>query len=112
MGQLIDKLKIEIIEALRLEGEGWVGADHGRSLREHQLLRRDGTTWTTDKDGILLSLLAAEITAVTGRHPGEHYRALEERFGRPVYERVDAPATREQKAALAAWIHQAETPWT
>jgi phosphoglucomutase len=64
-------------------------------------LRRDGTVWTTDKDGILLSLLAAEITAVTGRHPGEHYRALEERFGSPVYERIDAPATREQKAVLA-----------
>src|SRR5690606_3431907 len=64
-------------------------------------LRRDGSPWTTDKDGILLSLLAAEITAVTGRHPGELYRALEERFGRPVYERVDAPATREQKAVLA-----------
>ena len=64
-------------------------------------LRRDGGVWTTDKDGILLSLLAAEITAVTGRHPGEHYRALEERFGRPVYERIDAPATREQKAVLA-----------
>jgi phosphoglucomutase len=64
-------------------------------------LRRDGTVWTTDKDGILLSLLAAEITAVTGRHPGEHYRELEERFGSPVYERIDAPATREQKVVLA-----------
>jgi phosphoglucomutase len=64
-------------------------------------LRRDGSVWTTDKDGILLSLLAAEITAVTGRHPGEHYRALEERFGSPVYERIDAPASREEKAVLA-----------
>lgn len=64
-------------------------------------VRRDGTVWTTDKDGILLALLAAEITAVTGRHPGEHYRMLEERFGSPVYERVDAPATREEKAVLA-----------
>lgn len=64
-------------------------------------LRRNGTVWTTDKDGILLSLLAAEITAVTGRHPGEHYRALEERFGSPVYERIDAPATREEKARLS-----------
>ena len=63
-------------------------------------LRMDGTTWTTDKDGILLNLLAAEITAVTGRDPGEHYRDLEERFGRPVYERADAPATPEQKAVL------------
>ncbi len=64
-------------------------------------VRRDGTVWTTDKDGLILGLLAAEITAVTGRHPGEHYRALEERFGSPVYERIDAPATREEKAALA-----------
>ncbi len=65
-------------------------------------LRRDGTVWTTDKDGILLDLLAAEIRATTGRDPGEHYRALEERFGSPVYERVDAPATREQKKVLAS----------
>jgi phosphoglucomutase len=63
-------------------------------------LRKDGTVWTTDKDGIILDLLAAEITAVTGRDPGEHYRALEERFGSPVYERTDAPANAEQKAAL------------
>jgi phosphoglucomutase len=63
-------------------------------------VRRDGTTWTTDKDGILLGLLAAEITAVEGRDPGELYRELEQRFGSPVYERVDAPATPEQKRAL------------
>ncbi|MBA2243337.1 MAG: alpha-D-glucose phosphate-specific phosphoglucomutase, partial [Gemmatimonadetes bacterium] len=63
-------------------------------------LRRDGTVWTTDKDGILLDLLAAEITAATGRDPGEHYRALEERFGSPLYERMDAPATPAQKKAL------------
>lgn len=65
-------------------------------------LRRDGTPWTTDKDGILLCLLAAEITAKTGRDPGELYRDLEERFGAPVYERVDAPATGAQKEALRA----------
>ncbi len=64
-------------------------------------LRRDGSVWTTDKDGIILDLLAAEITAVTGRDPGEHYRALEAEFGSPVYERMDAPANRAQKAALA-----------
>jgi phosphoglucomutase len=63
-------------------------------------LRRDATAWTTDKDGILLCLLAAEITARTGRDPGEIYRELEARFGAPVYERTDAPATPEQKAAL------------
>ncbi|MEY9964123.1 phosphoglucomutase [Streptacidiphilus sp. MAP12-16] len=65
-------------------------------------LRRDGSPWTTDKDGILLALLASEIIAVTGRTPSEHYAALTDRFGAPAYARVDAPATREQKAALAA----------
>jgi phosphoglucomutase len=64
-------------------------------------LRRDGTVWTTDKDGLLLDLLACEIRANTGRDPGEIYRDLESRFGRPVYQRIDAPASRDQKAALA-----------
>ena len=63
-------------------------------------LRRDGSVWTTDKDGILLALLAAEITATTGRSPSEHYQDLTDRFGDPAYARIDAPATREQKAAL------------
>ncbi|MBH22999.1 MAG: phosphoglucomutase, alpha-D-glucose phosphate-specific [Myxococcales bacterium] len=64
--------------------------------------RKDGRVWTTDKDGILLDLLAAEITAVTGRDPAEHYADLEARFGAPVYKRIDAPATVPQKAALKA----------
>jgi len=64
-------------------------------------LRRDGSVWTTDKDGIILDLLAAEITAKTGRDPGQHYTDLTERFGAPVYERMDAPATSEQQAVLA-----------
>lgn len=63
-------------------------------------LRKDGTVWTTDKDGIILDLLACEITAKAGRDPAELYGELEERFGSPVYERIDAPATIEQKAAL------------
>lgn len=63
-------------------------------------LRRDGSVWTTDKDGIIMNLLAAEITAKTGRDPGEHYRDLEARFGSPLYARSDAPATAEQKAVL------------
>ncbi len=63
-------------------------------------LRQDGTVWTTDKDGLILDLLAAEITAVTGRDPGEHYRDLEAQFGSPVYQRSDAPATRAQKEVL------------
>jgi phosphoglucomutase len=64
-------------------------------------LRRDGRVWTTDKDGIILALLASEITAITGQTPGERYRELTDLLGAPVYERIDAPATREQKAALA-----------
>ncbi|NNJ65846.1 MAG: alpha-D-glucose phosphate-specific phosphoglucomutase [Xanthomonadales bacterium] len=63
-------------------------------------LRQDGSAWATDKDGIIMNLLAAEITARTGRDPGEHYRDLEERFGSPVYERVDAPASPAEKAVL------------
>ncbi|MFD5231817.1 phosphoglucomutase (alpha-D-glucose-1,6-bisphosphate-dependent) [Streptomyces qaidamensis] len=64
-------------------------------------LRRDGSVWTTDKDGILLALLASEITAVTGKTPSEHYAALTARFGEPAYARIDAPASREEKALLA-----------
>jgi len=65
-------------------------------------LRKDGTVWSTDKDGIILCLLACEILAVTGKDPGEHYQDLVARFGNPVYARVDAPANREEKAKLAA----------
>ncbi len=64
-------------------------------------LRRDGTVWTTDKDGIIMDLLAAEMTAETGRDPGEQYADLVRRFGEPAYERIDAPATPEQKSVLA-----------
>jgi len=63
-------------------------------------LRRDGTVWTTDKDGIILGLLSAEMTAVTGRDPGELYRELAAEFGEYAYERIDAPATPEQKTRL------------
>jgi phosphoglucomutase len=65
-------------------------------------LRRDGTVWTTDKDGMILCLLAAEMLARTGKDAGDTYRALAERYGAPVYERVDAPATPEEKAKLSA----------
>ncbi|MGN5631855.1 phosphoglucomutase (alpha-D-glucose-1,6-bisphosphate-dependent) [Streptomyces sp. AC154] len=64
-------------------------------------LRHDGSVWTTDKDGILLALLASEILAVTGESPSAHYAALVSRFGEPAYARIDAPADREQKAVLA-----------
>ena len=65
-------------------------------------LRRDGTVWTTDKDGIVPALLAAEITARAGRDPGEIYQDLTREFGEPVFDRVEAPATAEQKKRLAA----------
>jgi phosphoglucomutase len=64
-------------------------------------LRRDGSVWTTDKDGIILALLAAEILAVTGATPSQRYQELTAKYGAPTYARVDAPANREQKARLA-----------
>jgi phosphoglucomutase len=76
---------------------GFVGEESAGAT----FLRRDGTTWTTDKDGLVAALLAAEMTSAEGRDPGEIYAALTRECGDPVYERIDAPATREQKAALA-----------
>jgi len=64
-------------------------------------LRKNGTAWSTDKDGIIMNLLAAEITAKTGKNPSEHYKELEEKFGSPVYERLDAPATLQEKKLLS-----------
>ena len=75
-------------------------------------LRMDGSAWTTDKDGLLLCLLASEIIARTGRSPSEHYADLVAEHGEPAYARVDAPATREQKAALAALSPSAVTATT
>jgi phosphoglucomutase len=65
-------------------------------------LRKQGAVWTTDKDGIIMDLLAAEITATSGRDPGEHYRELESRFGSPVYERTDVPAGEKQRQVLGS----------
>jgi phosphoglucomutase len=80
-----------------LEGSLGFGGEESAGA---SFLRRDGSVWTTDKDGIILGLLAAEITAVTGRDPGDYYRALTERCGTPVYERIDAPADAAQKRRL------------
>jgi phosphoglucomutase len=63
-------------------------------------LRKNGKVWTTDKDGIILNLLSAEITAMTGRDPGKHYHTMEEQFGSPVYKRIDAVANSAQKNVL------------
>ena len=75
---------------------GFVGEESAGA----SFLRRDGSVWTTDKDGIIPALLSAEITAVTGRDPGQHYQDLTRAHGEPIYERMDAPATPAQKAAL------------
>ncbi|MET8543918.1 phosphoglucomutase, alpha-D-glucose phosphate-specific, partial [Kitasatospora sp. NPDC004799] len=80
--------------------EGSIGFG-GEESAGASFLRRDGGVWTTDKDGIVLGLLAAEITAVTGETPSALYRGLTGRHGEPSYARVDAPADREQKARLA-----------
>jgi phosphoglucomutase len=81
-----------------LSGELGFGGEESAGA---SFLRRDGTVWTTDKDGIILNLLAAEMMATTGRDPGELYRELTREFGDPAYERIDAPATPEQKTALS-----------
>ncbi len=83
--------------------DGLVDGSYGFGGEESagaSFIRRNGAVWTTDKDGIIMTLLAAEITAATGRDPGEQYASLTERFGDPVYERIDAPATRGQKEVL------------
>jgi phosphoglucomutase len=72
-------------------------------------LRRDGTVWTTDKDGLILCLLAAEITAMTGKDPGQHYAELTGEFGAPHYTRIDAPATPREKAAFKGLTPEAVT---
>ncbi|EGJ48841.1 phosphoglucomutase (alpha-D-glucose-1,6-bisphosphate-dependent) [Desulfocurvibacter africanus] len=81
-----------------LTGEYGFGGEESAGA---SFLRKDGTVWTTDKDGIVMNLLAAEITAVTGRDPGELYTGLTERFGAPIYERLQAPANAAQKKVLS-----------
>ena len=84
--------------------DGLVSGDFafgGEESAGASFLRMDGTTWSTDKDGIIMNLLAAEITAVTGKDPGQLYQELTAQFGNPVYTRIDAPANREQKAILS-----------
>ncbi|MGY3318900.1 phosphoglucomutase (alpha-D-glucose-1,6-bisphosphate-dependent) [Arthrobacter sp. TE12232] len=80
-----------------LSGEGAFGGEESAGASFNKM---DGSVWTTDKDGILLALLASEITAVTGKSPSQLYKGLTDQFGDPVYARIDAAATREQKAAL------------
>ncbi|MFE3582457.1 phosphoglucomutase (alpha-D-glucose-1,6-bisphosphate-dependent) [Streptomyces vinaceus] len=84
------------VDGLSTGGIGFGGEESAGA----SFLRRDGSVWTTDKDGILLALLASEILAVTGQTPSERYAGLTARFGEPAYARIDAPATREEKAVL------------
>jgi len=95
---------VEVPVGFKWFADGLIGGSLGFGGEESagaSFLRRAGTVWTTDKDGIVLSLLAAEMTAVMGRDPGELYRELTREFGEPAYQRIDAPATPEQKAILA-----------
>ena len=83
--------------------DGLLNSNYGFAGEESagaSFLMKDGAVWSTDKDGIIMNLLAAEITAKTGKDPAAHYKKLEEKFGSPVYERTQAPATRAQKKAL------------
>lgn len=86
------------VEGLSTSTIGFAGEESAGGI----FLERDGSTWATDKDGFILCLLAAEILAVTGKDPGEHYQALTEQFDAPVYNRVDVAATLEQKQKLSA----------
>jgi phosphoglucomutase len=84
--------------------DGLIGGTIGFGGEESagaSFLRRDGSVWTTDKDGIILALLASEILAITGATPSQRYQELTEKYGAPLYARIDAPADREQKARLA-----------
>lgn len=99
----IDRRVVEVPVGFKWFVDGLMDGSLGFGGEESagaSFLRKAGGAWSTDKDGIILGLLAAEITAVTGTDPGERYRALTERFGAPVYQRIDAAADREQKAKL------------
>ena len=106
---------VEVPDGFKWFVPGLIDASFGFGGEESagaSFLRMDGTTWTTDKDGIILCLLAAEIIARTGRSPSEHYLDLVEQHGAPAYARIDAPATREQKAALKQLSADAVTATT
>ncbi|MGD8371768.1 MAG: phosphoglucomutase (alpha-D-glucose-1,6-bisphosphate-dependent) [Syntrophobacterales bacterium] len=99
----LDRKLSEVPVGFKWFVDGLIDGSYGFGGEESagaSFLRKDGTVWTTDKDGIIMDLLACEITAKTGRDPTELYKELEEKFGSPIYERIDAVATPEQKAAL------------
>jgi phosphoglucomutase len=99
----LDRRLAEVPVGFKWFVDGLIDGSYGFGGEESagaSFLRQDGTVWTTDKDGIILNLLAAEITAVLGRDPGECYQALEAEFGHPYYARIDAPANSAQKEVL------------
>lgn len=103
VGQEIGRHVSEVPVGFKWFVEGLLDGSYGFGGEESagaSFLRRDGTVWTTDKDGLIMNLLAAEITATTGKNPGQHYKDLTARLGEPFYNRVDAPATPAQKARL------------
>jgi phosphoglucomutase len=100
----IGRKLVEVPVGFKWFVDGLIGGTIGFGGEESagaSFLRRDGSVWTTDKDGIILALLAAEILAVTGATPSQRYQELTEKYGSPTYARIDAPADREQKARLA-----------
>ena len=86
-----------------IKGEIFFGGEESAGA---SFLRKDGSVWSTDKDGIIMTLLSAEILATTGRDPGEHYQELTQKFGEPIYARIDAPANQEQKNILKKLLPQ------
>ena len=101
----LDKPMVEVPVGFKWFVPGLIDGSFGFGGEESagaSFLRRDGSTWTTDKDGLLLALLASEILATTGRTPSQHYADLVAQHGDPAYARIDAPADRSQKAKLAA----------
>ncbi|SER82841.1 phosphoglucomutase [Mycobacterium sp. 88mf] len=100
----LDRKLVEVPVGFKWFVDGLIGGGIGFGGEESagaSFLRTDGSTWTTDKDGIILALLASEILAITGSTPSQRYAELAERYGSPTYARIDAPADRDQKARLA-----------
>lgn len=103
VGKELGKTVVEVPVGFKWFVDGLLDGSFGFGGEESagaSFLRKDGSVWTTDKDGIILDLLAAEITASTGKDPGQHYQAMTERLGQPFYTRIDAPATPAQKDRL------------
>jgi phosphoglucomutase len=104
VAKYIDRKLSEVPVGFKWFVDGLLDGSYGFGGEESagaSFLRKDGTVWSTDKDGIILNLLAAEITAKTGKSPSDHYSELEQKFGSPLYERLDAPANLEEKKILS-----------